>query len=155
MIENEMAVAQADSKRARQRMADEYLSQASIIDLQIDEITEQIRTLRAMSIRITAVLSDMPKAGYVGNARFEDIINRITDKENELHDETSRLLDKKEEISLMIKNVSKEYYQSVLKYHYIDFLPWETVAEKMNVSTGHVYRLRREALEEFAKIMKR
>ena len=155
MTENEIEVAQVDSKRARQRMAHDYLKQVSKIEAQLDKIVERIRSLRAMSTRITPVLSDMPKAGYVGNARFEDIINRITDEENELHDEMKRLLDKKDEISLLIKKVTKEIYQSVLEYHYIDFLPWETVAEKMNVSTGHVYRLRREALEAFANVMKR
>lgn len=107
-----------------------------------------------MSIRITAVLSDMPKAGHVGNARFEDIINKITDKENELLDEMNRLFNKKEEISVMIKKVPQEDYQSLLEYYYIDFLPWETVAEKMNISITHLYRLRREALEVFAKNLK-
>ena len=155
MIENEIAVAQVDSKRARQRIADEYLSQVSKIDSKIDRIIDQIRSLRERTIRITAVLSDMPKAGCVGNARFEDIIDRITDKENELHAEMNRLLDKKEEISLMIKKIPQEAYQSLLEYHYINFLEWETVAEKMNVSVGHVYRLRREALEAFANNMKR
>ena len=65
-----------------------------------------------------------------------------------LRSQVDRLLERRRKILSM----QNEQYKDVLIYHYMRFMTFEEVAEKMDVSLRHVYRLHREALKEYARL---
>ena len=152
-MNNETAVAQADSKTKQRRMAKAYLSQAYKIDLRINSKLEQISSLRSLATKATGVLSDMPKGGSGSSSRLEEIVGKIVDLENEVNADINRLIDFKKEVTLQVKEMERPEFQIVLELRYLCFRSWEEIAEEMNYSINHLHRLHNAALEAFAKIL--
>ena len=90
----------------------------------------------------------MPSSGTRNTeAPFAKCIQKIIDLENEINAEIDRLVDLKKEIRDVINTAPTYEQRLVLKYRYIEFLKWEAVASKIDLSLKHVHRIHNEALK--------
>lgn len=128
--------------------AKEYLSQAYRIDRRIDAKIEQVASLRNLVTKATSTLSDSAPSGSRNIHRMEDVIVKIIDFENDINAEIDSLVDLKREITSVIKAVPNLEYQTLLELRYLCFKSWEDIADEMNYSIQHIYRIREKAFKE-------
>lgn len=128
--------------------AKEYLSQAYRIDRRIDAKIEQVASLRNLATKATSTLSDSAPSGSRNIHRMEDVIVKIIDFENDINAEIDSLVDLKREITSVIKAVPNLEYQTLLELRYLCFKSWEDIADEMNYSIQHIYRIREKAFKE-------
>lgn len=126
----------------------EYLSRAYRIDQRIDSKIEQVGSLRALSTKATATISDMPYSGSRNVHSMEDIIVKIADLEHEINADIDKLLDLKHEITGVIKSVQNPEYQELLELRYLCFYSWEKIAVRMDYDLRYLHKLHRKALEQ-------
>ncbi len=77
-----------------------------------------------------------------------ETMNRIRSLEEELNQETEKLVLLREEIRSKIHSVKDDTLRLLLEYHYIDGLTLEKISGKMNYSYVHVCRLHKQALSK-------
>lgn len=127
--------------------AKEYLGQAYRLDQRINSKLEQVLSLRELTTKATATMSDMPGGGSRNVYKMQDIIGKIVDLENEINADIDRLVDLKREMVAVIKAVADPEYQTLLELRFLCFKTWEQIAVDMNYSIQHIYRLRDKALK--------
>ncbi|MDO4200319.1 MAG: DUF1492 domain-containing protein [Clostridia bacterium] len=132
----------------------EYLSQAYRIDQRINSKLEQVRSLRELAVKATSTLSDTYSSGNGNKQKMEGVIVKIIDLENEIDEEIDRLVDLKQEIVSMIKQVKNPEYQTLLELRYLNFKTWEQIASEMHYSIQHTFRIHDKALS-LLRIFKR
>ena len=126
--------------------AKEYLGQAYRLDQRINSKLEQVLSLRDLTTKATATMSDMPGGGSRTVYKMQDIIGKIIDLENEINADIDQLVDLKREMVAVIKSVKNPEYQTLLELRYLCFKPWEQIAVEMGYSIHHLYRLHNSAL---------
>lgn len=126
--------------------AKEYLGQAYRLDQRINSKLEQVLSLRDLTTKATATMSDMPGSGSRNVYKMQDIIGKIIDLENEINADIDQLVDLKREMVAVIKSVKNPEYQTLLELRYLCFKPWEQIAVEMGYSIHHLYRLHNSAL---------
>ena len=127
--------------------AKEYLGQAYRLDQRINSKLEQVLSLRDLTTKATATMSDMPGGGSRNVYRMQDIIGKIIDLENEINADIDQLVDLKRDIVAIIKAVENPEYQTLLELRYLCFKTWEQIAVEMNYGIDNIYRLHRKALK--------
>lgn len=127
--------------------AKEYLGQAYRLDQRINSKLEQVLSLRELTTKATATMSDMPGGGSRNVYKMQDIIGKIVDLENEINADIDQLVDLKREMVAVIKAVADPEYQTLLELRFLCFKTWEQIAVDMNYSIQHIYRLRDKALK--------
>lgn len=127
--------------------AREYLNQAYRLDQRINSKLEQVMSLRDLTTKATATMSDMP-GGSRNVYKMQDIIGKIIDLENEINADIDQLVDLKREMVSAIKAVEDPEYQTLLELRYLCFKTWEQIAVEMDYSIQHIYRLRDKALTQ-------
>lgn len=127
--------------------AKEYLNQTYRIEQRINSKIEQIASLRDLSLKVTATLSDMPKGSRNVHSK-EKIITKIIDLENEINADIDALVDLKKEILSVIKSVDRIECQTLLEMRYLCYKSWEQIAIGMGYSLQHIFRLHNKALRE-------
>lgn len=134
-----------------------FLSQAYRIDRRIDSKLEQIISLRELTIKATATLSETHISGNRHFHSMEDCIAKIVDLENEVNRDISRLIELKRKIMAVIKLVEHPEYQTLLELRYLCFKTWEETAVAMGYDLRYVHKLHGRALEScsFQKDTKR
>lgn len=128
--------------------AKEYLGQAYRLDQRINSKLEQVMSLRDLTTKATATMSDMPGGGSRNVYRMQDIIGKIIDLENEINADIDQLVDLKRDIVAIIKSVENPEYQTLLELRYLCFKTWEQIAVDMGYSTRNVYKLHDAAIEK-------
>ena len=127
--------------------AKEYLKRGLFLNKHIEAKIEQVAMLNAMAIKTTPTLSDMPSSGNHDNSKMENTILKIISLQDEINDEIDRLVDTKKEVMNVIENVEESEERLVLTLRYLNFLPWEQVAQRMGCSERNVHNLHGRALE--------
>ncbi len=126
--------------------AKEYLGQAYRLDQRINSKLEQVLSLRELTTKATATMSDMPGGGSRNVYKMQDIIGKIVDLENEINADIDKLVDLKREMVAVIKAVENPEYQTLLELRYLCFKTWEQIAVDMKYSTRNVYMLHDAAI---------
>lgn len=129
--------------------AKEYLNQAYRLDQRINSKLEQVLSLRELTTKATATMSDMPSGGTRNVYRMQDIIGKIVDLENEINRDIDELIDLKREMVAAIKAVVDPECQTLLELRYLCFKTWEQIAVALGYGVRHVYKLHAAALETF------
>ena len=130
--------------------AKEYLSQARLLDLQINAKITQVEQLNLLARKCTATISNMPKNLDRGVSRLEDTVCRIVDLQEEINRDIDRLVDLKCEITKCVKAVPDMEYRVILEKRYLCFMSWNEIARDMQYTIRHLYRLHDRALENIA-----
>ena len=128
--------------------AKEYLGQAYRLDQRINSKLEQVLSLRDLTTKATATMSDMPGGGSRNVYKMQDIIGKIIDLENEINADIDQLVDLKREMVAAIKAVENPEYQTLLELRYLCFKTWEQIAVDMGYSTRNIYKLHDTAIEK-------
>lgn len=128
--------------------AKEYLGQAYRLDQRINSKLEQVMSLRDLTTRATATMSDMPGGGSRNVYRMQDIIGKIIDLEDEINQDIDALVDLKREMVATIKAVADPECQTLLELRYLCFKTWEQIAVDMQYSTRNIYKLHDRAIKE-------
>ena len=124
----------------------EYLSQAYRIDQRINSKLEQVQSLRELAVKATSTLSDTYSSGNSNKQKMEGVIVKIIDLEIEIDEEIDKLIDLKQEIVSLIKQVKNPEYQTLLELRYLCFRTWEQIAVEMSYDLSWVHRLHKKAL---------
>ena len=127
--------------------AKEYLGQAYRLDQRINSKLEQVLSLRELTTKATATMSDMPGGGSRNVYKMQDIIGKIVDLENEINADIDQLVDLKREMVASIKAVADPELQTLLELRYLCFKTWEQIAVDMQYSTRNIYKLHDRAVE--------
>ena len=127
--------------------AKEYLSQAFIVDVDINTKLDQLDRLNALATKATTTFSEVPFTGTPDPHRREDIIVKIIDLEDRIKEEMRRLVDLKSEIMTAIAKIEEPEQRIVLEKRYLEFKKWADIAVEMNRSLRSIYRLHGEALK--------
>ncbi|MFZ3578820.1 DUF1492 domain-containing protein [Virgibacillus sp. DJP39] len=133
--------------------AKEYLSQGIWLDKMIDNKLEQLDSLKSLSMKVTATLSEVKVSG--GNhekSTMESAIVKVVDLGNEINDDIDRLVDLKKELIEIINQVANLNYQLLLEMRYISGKSWEDVAVSLNYNSRSVFKVHGRALKEIEKI---
>lgn len=133
--------------------AREYLSQAYHIDQRINSKIEQVASLRDLSFKATATLTDMPGGSRNVHSK-ENIVAKMMDLENEINADIDNLVDIKRDVVSMINSVDNKDCQLLLEMRYLCFMPWERIAIEMQRSLRSIYRLHDKALEKISQKIK-
>ena len=128
--------------------AKEYLGQAYRLDQRINSKLEQVLSLRDLTTKATATMSDIPGGGSRNVYRMQDIIGKIIDLENEINADIDQLVDLKCEMVATIKSVENPEYQTLLELRYLCFKTWEQIAVDMQYITRNIYKLHDRAIKE-------
>lgn len=126
--------------------AKEYLGQAYRLDQRINSKLEQVLSLRELTTKATATMSDMPGGGSRNVYKMQDIIGKIVDLENEINADIDKLVDLKREMVTVIKAVTDPELQTLLELRYLCFKTWEQIAVDMQYSTRNIYKLHDAAI---------
>ena len=126
--------------------AKEYLNQACRLDQRINSKLEQVLSLRELTTKATATLSDMPSGGSRNVYRMQDIIGKIVDLENDINRDIDALVDLKREMVTVIKSVADPECQTLLELRFLCFKTWEQIAVDMQYSTRNIYKLHDTAI---------
>ena len=127
--------------------AKEYLGQAYRLDQRINSKLEQVMSLRDLTTKATATMSDMPGGGSRNVYRMQDIIGKIIDLEDEINQDIDALVDLKREMVATIKAVADPECQTLLELRYLCFKTWEQIAVDMQYSTRNIYKLHDRAIK--------
>lgn len=127
--------------------AKEYLSQAFIVDVDINTKLDQLDRLNALATKATTTFSEVPFTGTPDPHRREDIIVKIIDLEDRIKEEMRRLVDLKSEIMTVVARIDEPEQRIVLEKRYLEFKKWEDIAVEMHRSLRSIYRLHGEALK--------
>lgn len=133
--------------------AKEFLSQAYKVDQSIDSKLEQIASLRELATKATSTISDMPGSGNRNIHKMEDAIVKLTDLENELHDDVEELIAIKKDVTHMIKRIGDRSVRIVMEKRYICFESWEQISVDLSYSIQHTYRLHEQGLHEIDQML--
>jgi len=133
--------------------AKEYLGQAYRLDQRINSKLEQVQSLRELSVKASATLTDMPRSGTRNVQRMEDIIAKMVDIETEINNDIDDLISTKQEVMSIIKGVAKQEHQSLLELRYMCFKSWEQIACELNYSISWVLKVHHKALRAVDEVM--
>ena len=128
--------------------AKEYLSQAYLLEQQVQSKLAQIESLRSLASCITPRPTNQPPVDHTRNVHsMEDTVLKIMELNRELDAQIDELVDKKIEISHTISLVRNVLYRLVLEKRYLNFETWEEIAVDLHYCVRTVQRILNRALE--------
>lgn len=128
--------------------AKEYLSQAYRLDLRINSKIEQVSSLNDLATKCTSVINDMPRNPNRGTSTMANAIDKIIDLQYEINNDIETLVNLKQEIVTVIKEIENLEFQTLLEKRYLCFLSWERIAVDMGYDLRYVHKLHNRALKE-------
>ena len=127
--------------------AKEVLSQAYLMEMQIQSKQDQIRTYRELLTGLNAHLGDEPVKHTRNVEIIQDTILKIMAEEEKLNLQIDELVDKKREISAVIQQVRNVVYRLILEKRYLNFQMCEEISGDLHYSIRTVQRLHSKALD--------
>ena len=127
--------------------AKEYLNRALQINQEIDVMLERLRELRTLATKATATVTDMPSSPTRKHTRLEDAVLKIVAQEEAIDAEIDRLIQLRDEASVLIRNEPDGKARRVLQLRYLCGRTWGEVADKMGLNPRHVRRIHGAALK--------
>ena len=113
---------------------------------EIDSLLRERERWQARALRITPVLTGMPRGGGDGRA-LERAAVHVADIEAEIDRAVARAQEERARIRAAIDRVPDSRMRDVLRYRYLDGLIFETIADRMHYSLRQTYSLHGYALD--------
>lgn len=126
--------------------ATEYLSQAFLLEQQVESKLCQLESLKAIATRITACYEKEPVSHTPNVTSMQDTIIRIVEAEEELNHQIDALVDTKREIAATISRVRNVMYRLILEKRHLCFQAWEDIAEDMGYTDRWLKVMHRQAV---------
>ena len=140
---------------SKQMEAKQYLQQIYRCNELIQANLEEIENLRSKSTSIGSFALDEERVSHSPSreAPFVKTVNKLVDLEKEVSIEMEHFLDLRKEIRDTINQLKNINRVLVLRYRYIEFMTWESIAEQMNYTVEHLHRIYSAALTDVADIL--
>lgn len=123
-----------------------YLKRFILLNREIDRMVNELEFWRNKLGKVTAVYTSEPKGGGTIYTKAEEIVAKIVDLEAEVNKSIDELIELREGITQVIKEVEDDRERLLLQYRYIQGLPFEVIAASMGFSWRHVHRVHASAL---------
>ena len=133
--------------------AKDFLSQARILDEQVQSKLMQVEALKSMACRVTTVYGAEPVAHTRNASGMEDIILRITEAEEELQRKIYELVSARLRIGMVISRVEDPSIQLILEKRYLEFQPLSKIGMKMKFTYRWTRELHHRGLEAVQQIL--
>lgn len=131
----------------------EYLEQPKALDREIDAMVVQLSALRALSTRVTSLLSGMPRTTGGNPQALENTIVRIVVMEHQIDDAIDRLLLLKHEVMDTVQLLPDKECQELLIRRYLGNCSWSDIAATMNYSERYIFKLHDKALMKLEAVL--
>lgn len=132
--------------------AKEYLQQPFKAAKNLAYEIERLTRLRAAAESVPTRQPSAPASATAGLSRTESAALKVLEQEEAVTQAFLRFADLQKEVAAAIDKLRDQSEQLVLKYRYVCLQPWPAVAESMNLSPSHAYRLHHSAAQNFASI---
>ena len=125
-----------------------YLEKYRAAASKIERLKEEYNICRQETQSIKAINYDgMPHGS--SESDLSAIIARLEKKRERICEAYAGKVELKEEIQRAIELMESETEKQVLFLRYVSLLAWDTIADRMNYTVQHVYRLHGYALNHF------
>ena len=132
-------------------MTKEELTEIIIADKKIRAKKETAAALYELATSVPGIDTTTLKVQTSSRSENE-IINKYLDLERELKKDIAALLEKKEVVYKKLQ-VLDGLEKDIMQLRYIGGLSWDEIADKINVSSRHVYRIHDKALEKLKHVI--
>lgn len=126
--------------------AEEFLSQAYRIDLQIQSKVDQLARIRACAGGSGLRYGDVKIQSSAQDSMVENAVMKIMEEERVINEEIDRLVDTKRQIREVINQVSDVTYRLILEKRCLLFETWRKIGFDMNLSERWAQIIHREAV---------
>ena len=135
--------------------AKQYLQQAYRLNELINSNQRELDQLRALSTSISSpdMLYERVNSGASSCDKIGNIVAKIVDLNDTINEELDRFVDLKKDIHNKIMLIPDNTEKLILKYRYIEFDTWESIAVKLGYTFQWVHVLHKRALKNFEKIL--
>jgi len=132
-------------------MTKEELTEIIIADKKIRAKKETAAALYELATSVPGIDTTTLKVQTSSRSENE-IINKYLDLERELKKDIAAVLEKKEVVYKKLQ-VLDGLEKDIMQLRYIGGLSWDEIADKVNVSSRHVYRIHDKALEQLKHVI--
>ena len=132
----------------------EYLNRAYRLDTNINNKIDQLRHLKALSVRVTAAYGTEVVSHSRNVDSMENAAIRIVEAEAALTAQIDRLVDIRREIQETIDLVADKDCKTLLNLRYMGMNSWDDICGKMEISRSHAFRLHSTALSMVETVLK-
>lgn len=128
--------------------AEQYLSQAYLLDCVINSHVEEVERLKRLAESVPTVCFDREriKGGQQTQSKMADLVIKYVDMERQINEEIDQYICLKQEIRDTINSVEDIRYRTLLTYKYLMRYTLKQIAELMHYSIPQTKRLHRQAL---------
>lgn len=132
----------------------DYLSQALRIGKLIDSYFLEIEHLKELSKKIkTCVFEEHGSSSGSKEPEFVRCIGSISEYENKITAETTKLVRLKQEIESMINVLDSNEEKLVLRYRYISGMGWDAIGMHLDMTERNARRIHNKAINNLEKEM--
>ena len=124
----------------------EWLKSYRALDAKIESLTEDLQVWNARATKITASISQEPKAAGSGD-QLQRCIDQICELQTEIAQEMEKLRQRKQQIEAAIRALDGKAYRDILWYRYIQGMTVEETADKVGYSQKQISRKHKIAVE--------
>lgn len=132
-------------------MTKEELTEIIIADKKIRAKKETAAALYELATSVPGIDTTTLKV-QTSSSSENEIINKYLDLERELKKDIAAVLEKKETVYKKLQ-VLDGLEKDIMQLRYIGGLSWDEIADKINVSSRHVYRIHDKALEKLKHVI--
>lgn len=132
-------------------MTKEELTEIIIADKKIRAKKETAAALYELATSVPGIDTTTLKVQTSSRSENE-IINKYLDLERELKKDIAAVLEKKEVVYKKLQALDG-LEKDIMQLRYIGGLSWDEIADKINVSSRHVYRIHDKALEQLKHVI--
>ena len=133
--------------------AKEFMNRAYRLETRINNKTEQIQILRALAEKVTAAYGTEAVSHSRNVDSMVDQLARISEAEETLQNALDELVAVRNKITETINRVDDVDCQTLLELRYLCMKPWNEIREIMGMSSAHMFRLHRDALQLVERIL--
>ena len=132
-------------------MTKEELTEIIIADKKIRAKKETAAALYELATSVPGIDTTTLKVQTSSRSENE-IITKYLDLERELKKDIAAVLEKKETVYKKLQ-VLDGLEKDIMQLRYIGGLSWDEIADKVNISSRHVYRIHDKALEKLKHVI--
>ena len=127
----------------------QYLNQIYRLQKKIESLTLYEEKLRSEAEQVSSPPFDKIRVKGSGSRDASVVITKIVDCEAEIMQTKLEMITRRNEIIGKIQNLENPTFVELLTRRYILFEKYSEIAEKMNYTEKHIFRLRKAALAAF------
>lgn len=132
-------------------MTKEELTEIIIADKKIRAKKETAAALYELATSVPGIDTTTLKV-QTSSRSDNEIINKYLDIKRELKKDIAAVLEKKEVVYKKLQ-VLDGLEKDIMQLRYIGGLSWDEIANKVNISSRHVYRIHDKALEKLKHVI--